>query len=152
MAKRTRGFTLVETMLVVTILGTLTLIGYPRMRDGMIRANVRGARTTLINLLSKARTAATQTNRITLLKIQGNNAFVLARPRLVAAAGSNADTLGPVQPLGDIYGVTVTAAIDSVRFDPRGLGTGFGTGTDFLVSRNGKTETIRVDGLGRVTK
>jgi prepilin-type N-terminal cleavage/methylation domain-containing protein len=153
MAKPTRGFTLVETMLVVTILGTLTLIGYPRMRDGMVRANVRGARTTLINLLSKARTAATQTNRITLLKIQGNNAFVLARPRLMpGAAGSNADTLGPVQPLGDIYGVTVTATIDSVRFDPRGLGTGFGTGTDFLVSRNGKTETIRVDGLGRVTK
>jgi prepilin-type N-terminal cleavage/methylation domain-containing protein len=152
MATPTNGFTIIETMMVVTILGAVTLIGYPRMRDGMTRTNVRGARTTLINLLSKARTAATQTNRITLLKIEGNNAFVLARPRLVAAAGSNADTLGAVEPLGDIYGVTVTAAIDSVRFDPRGLGTGFGTGTDFLVSKNGKTETIRVDGLGRVTK
>lgn len=152
MATRTNGFTLVETMLVVTILGVVALIGFPRMRDGMIRTNVRGARTTLINLLSKARTAATQTNRITVFKIQGNNAFVLARPRLVPDGVSNADTLGAVERLGDIYGVTVTAAIDSVRFDPRGLGTGFGTGTDFLVSRNGKTETIRVDGLGRVTK
>jgi prepilin-type N-terminal cleavage/methylation domain-containing protein len=152
MATRTNGFTIIETMMVVTILGAVTLIGYPRMRDGMTRTNVRGARTTLINLLSKARTAATQTNRITLLKIEGNNAFVLARPRLVADGVSNADTLGPVEPLGDIYGVTVTAAIDSVRFDPRGLGTGFGGGTDFLVSKNGKTETIRVDGLGRVTK
>src|SRR5687767_10142127 len=108
MATRTNGFTIIETMMVVTILGAVTLIGYPRMRDGMTRTNVRGARTTLINLLSKARTAATQTNRITLLKIEGNNAFVLARPRLVAAAGSNADTLGAVEPLGDIYGVTVT--------------------------------------------
>ena len=152
MAKQTNGFTLIELMIVVTILGTLALIGLPRMRDGMTRSNVRGARTTLINLLSKARTAATQTNRITLLKIQGNNAFVLARPRLVAAAGSDADTLGAVQPLGALYGVTVTAAIDSVRFDPRGLGTGFGTGTTFLVSLNGKTETITVDGLGRVRK
>jgi prepilin-type N-terminal cleavage/methylation domain-containing protein len=153
MATRTNGFTLIETMLVVTILGAMMLIGFPRMRDGMTRSNVRGARTTLINLLSKARTAAIQTNRVTLLKVEGNNAFVLARPRLgVAAAGSDADTLGAVEPLGDIYGVTVTAAIDSVRFDPRGLGTGFGGGTDFLVSKNGKTETIRVDGLGRVTK
>jgi prepilin-type N-terminal cleavage/methylation domain-containing protein len=152
MARQTNGFTLIETMMVVTILGAMMLIGFPRMRDGMTRTNVRGARTTLINLLSKARTAATQTNRTTLLKIEGNNAFVLARPRLVAAGISNADTLGAVERLGDIYGVTVTAAIDSVRFDPRGLGTGFGTGTDFLVSLNGKTETIRVDGLGRVTK
>jgi prepilin-type N-terminal cleavage/methylation domain-containing protein len=152
MATRTNGFTLIELMIVVTILGTLMLIGYPRMRDGRTRSNVRGARTTLVNLLSKALTAATQNNRVTLLKIQGNNAFVLARPRLVAAAGSDADTLGAVQPLGAIYGVTVTAAIDSVRFDPRGLGTGFGTGTTFLVSLNGKTETITVDGLGRVRK
>jgi prepilin-type N-terminal cleavage/methylation domain-containing protein len=152
MANRTNGFTLIETMLVVTILGAMMLIGFPRMRDGMTRSNVRGARTTLINLLAKARTAATQTNRVTLLKIQGNNAFVLARPRLVADGISNADTLGAVEQLGAIYGVTVTALIDSVRFDPRGLGTGFGGGTDFLVSKNGKTETIRVDGLGRVTK
>jgi prepilin-type N-terminal cleavage/methylation domain-containing protein len=152
MANRTNGFTLIETMLVVTILGAMMLIGFPRMRDGMTRSNVRGARTTLINLLAKARTAATQTNRVTLLKIQGNNAFVLARPRLVADGISDADTLGAVEPLGAIYGVTVTALIDSVRFDPRGLGTGFGGGSDFLVSKNGKTETIRVDGLGRVTK
>jgi prepilin-type N-terminal cleavage/methylation domain-containing protein len=153
MARRTNGFTLIETMLVVTILGTVALIGFPRMRDGMIRSNVRGARTTLINLLSKARTAATQTNRVTLFKVQGNNAFVLARPRLVAAGISTVDTLGAVERLGEIYGVTVTAAIDSVRFDPRGMGTGFGVaGTTFSVSRNGKTETITVDGLGRVTK
>jgi Tfp pilus assembly protein FimT len=138
-------------MLVVTILGIVVLIGYPRMSAGMTSTNVRGARTTLINLVAKARTAATQNNRIALLKIEGNNAFVLMRPRLLPGAG-NADTLGAVERLGDSYGVTVTAAIDSVRFDPRGLGTGFGTGTTFLVSRNGRTETIMIDGLGRVTK
>jgi hypothetical protein len=121
------------------------------MSAGMTQASVRGARTTLINLIAKARTAATQTNRITLLKIEGNNAFVLLRPRLLPGAG-NADTLGAVVRLEDSYGVSVTATIDSIRFDPRGLGTGFGTGTTFLVSRNGITETIVVDGLGRVTK
>jgi prepilin-type N-terminal cleavage/methylation domain-containing protein len=151
MGARTKGFTLIETLMVVTILGAVVLIGYPRMSAGMVKTNVRGARTTLINLLAKARTAATQTNRITLLKIQGNNAFVLMRPRLLPGAG-NADTLGGVEQLGTIYGITVTATIDSVRFDPRGLGTGFGTGTTFLVSRSGHTETITVDGLGRVTK
>jgi prepilin-type N-terminal cleavage/methylation domain-containing protein len=151
MATARMGFTLIESLLVVLILGILVLLGYPRMSAGMTSASVRGARTTLVNLLAKARTAATQANRITLFKVEGNNAFVLMRPRLLPGAG-NADTLGAVERLGDSYGVTVTATIDSVRFDPRGLATGFGTGTTFLVSRNGKTETITIDGLGRVTK
>lgn len=149
--RRTNGFTLIEMMMVVTILGAVVLIGYPRMSAGMTKASVRGARTTLINLLAKARTAATQTNRITLLKIQGNDAFLLQRPRLLPGLG-DADTLGTISHLGDSYGVTITATVDSIRFDPRGLGTGFGTGTSFLISRRGVTETITVDGLGRITK
>jgi hypothetical protein len=102
-------------------------------------------------MLARARIAATETSRITLLKIDGNNAVILMRPRLLPGAG-NADTLGAVAPLGDTYGVSVTATIDSVRFDPRGMATGFGTGTTFLLARSGFTETVRVDGLGRVTK
>jgi prepilin-type N-terminal cleavage/methylation domain-containing protein len=146
-----KGFTLIETLLAIVILGIVVLLGFPRMSAGMTSASVRGARTTLINLFAKARTAATQANRITLVKIEGDNAFVLMRPRLLPGAG-DADTLGAVERLGDSYGVTVTATIDSVRFDPRGLGTGFGTGTTFVISRNGTTETITIDGLGRVTK
>lgn len=145
------GFTLIETLLALVILGTVVILGFPRMSAGVTSTNVRGARTTLINLLVKARTAATQANRITLLKIEGNNAFVLARPRLLPGVGV-ADTLGSVERLGASYGVTVTATIDSVRFDPRGLGTGFGTNTTFVISRNATADTIRIDGLGRVTK
>jgi prepilin-type N-terminal cleavage/methylation domain-containing protein len=151
MSRVNKGFTILEMLVVVIILGVLFLIGFPRMSAGMTKANVRGARTTLINLIAKARTAATQTNRVALFKVQGNNAFVLLRPRLLPGGG-NADTLGTVYQLGSSYGVTVTAAIDSIRFDPRGLGTGFGTGTSFLVSRNGIIDSITVDGLGRVTK
>jgi prepilin-type N-terminal cleavage/methylation domain-containing protein len=146
-----RGFTVIEMLLVIMIIGIATLIGLPRMSAGATSASVRGARTTLINLLARARIAATETNRISVLKIDGNNVAILLRPRRLPGAG-NADTLGQVVQLGESYGVTITAAIDSVRFDPRGMGSGFGNGTTFAVSKNGKTETITVDGLGRVTK
>jgi prepilin-type N-terminal cleavage/methylation domain-containing protein len=150
-AGSSRGFTVMEMLLVITILGITMTIGLPRMSAGVTSANVRGARTTLINLLARARIAATQSNRVAVLKIEGNNAVILLRPRLAVGAGT-ADTLGAVAQLGEAYGVTVTGAIDSVRFDPRGLASGFGTGTSFQVSRYGTTETIRIDGLGRVTK
>ncbi len=151
MLSHRKGFTLTETLLAFVILGTVVLLGFPRMSAGVTSTNVRGARTTVINLLVKARTAAMQANRITLLTIEGNNAFVLARPRLLPGAG-DADTLGSVERLGESYGVTVTANIDSVRFDPRGLGSGFGASTTIVIGRNAAADTIRVDGLGRVTR
>jgi prepilin-type N-terminal cleavage/methylation domain-containing protein len=146
-----RGFTVIEMVLVIMIIGIATVIGLPRMNAAATGASVRGARTTLINLISRTRIAATQTNRIAVFKIDANNAVILLRPRRLPGAG-NADTLGPVAQLGESYGVTVTASIDSVRFDPRGMASGFGTGTTFAVSKNGKTEIITIDGLGRVTK
>jgi prepilin-type N-terminal cleavage/methylation domain-containing protein len=146
-----RGFTVIEMLLVIMILGIATAIGLPRMSAGVTSASVRGARTTLINLLSRTRIAATETNRIAVLKIEANNAVILLRPRRLPGAG-DADTLGPVAQLGENYGVTVTGSIDSVRFDPRGMASGFGTGTTFMVSKNGTTETIRIDALGRVSK
>jgi prepilin-type N-terminal cleavage/methylation domain-containing protein len=146
-----RGFTVIEMLLVVIILGIITIIGLPRMREGATKASVRGARTTLINLLARTRIAATENNRISVLKIAGNDAVILLRPRRLPGAG-NADTLGDVMRLGDAYGVTVTGAMDSVRFDPRGLATGFGTGTTFLLAKNGIGDSVRIDGLGRVVK
>jgi prepilin-type N-terminal cleavage/methylation domain-containing protein len=151
MGVSSKGFTVLEMLLVIMIIGIVSLIGLPRMRAGMTSTNVRGARTTLINMLSRTRIAATQNSRVAVLKVQANNAVILMRPRLLPGAG-DADTLGAVAPLGDSYGVTVTAAIDSVRFDPRGMASGFGTGTTFVLVRDGVTERVTVDGLGRVTK
>jgi hypothetical protein len=128
-----------------------TIIGLPRMSEGASKASVRGARTSLINMLSRTRIAATETSRATMLKVQANNAVILLLPRRLPGNGT-ADTLGNVLRLGDAYGVSINGNVDSVRFDPRGLGTGFGTGTTFLITKNGVRDSVRVDGLGRVIK
>jgi prepilin-type N-terminal cleavage/methylation domain-containing protein len=151
MRRRERGFSLIEMLVVIVVLGIATLIGVPRIGAGMTKANVRGARTTLINLLSRTRIAATETNRITVLKVVGNNAVILLRPRRLPGVG-DADTLGNVMRLGDAYGVTIAAPIDSVRFDPRGLAAGFGTGTTFRLMRDDVSDSVRIDGLGRIIK
>lgn len=149
---RRKGFTLIETLLVIVIISILVLISYPKISSAMVKTNVRGARTTLANMFSKARTAATQTNRKTRLVFSGNRVWIVASPRL-AGAGT-ADTIGPVENLNTIYGVTVTSspAVDSVKFDPRGLAAGFGATSTLKVAKSGHTDSIVVDGLGRVVK
>jgi prepilin-type N-terminal cleavage/methylation domain-containing protein len=153
-AARRRGFSLVEMLIVVVMIGIMLSIGFPKLRTGMINNNVRAARTALINMIAAARNAGSQTNRSTWVKIQGNRAVVLARPRLDFANTSsiNADTIGPVQNLGQLYGVTVTASpADSLRFNSTLTSLGL-VGTTFTISRSGRVETVAVDGLGRVIK
>jgi prepilin-type N-terminal cleavage/methylation domain-containing protein len=151
-AARRRGFSLVEMLIVVVIIGVMLSIGFPKLRTGMTNNNVRGARTALINMIAGARNASSQTNRSTWVKIEGNRAVVLARPRLDGTGGSTAaDTIGPVQNLGQLYGVTVTATVDSFRFNPT-LTSLDVVGTTFTISRSGHVETVAVDGLGRVIK
>jgi prepilin-type N-terminal cleavage/methylation domain-containing protein len=150
---RRNGFTLVETAVALVVVSLLVLITFPKVRTAMAANDVRASRTMVVNLLAKARTAATTTNRKTWLMFGGNRAWILVRPRLAAGAG-NADTLGIVENLGTRYGTTLTlASIDSIGFDPRGFASGWtGTTGTITVAKGGHSNVITIDGKGRVVK
>jgi prepilin-type N-terminal cleavage/methylation domain-containing protein len=152
-AARRRGFSLVEMLIVVVMIGIMLTIGFPKLRAGMVNNNVRAARTALINVIAGARSAASQTNRLTWMKVEGNRAVVLARPRLdlVNTGSTNADTIGPVHNLGQVYGVTITPTPDSVRFNSTLTSLGL-AGKTFTITRSGRVETVAVDGQGRILK
>jgi prepilin-type N-terminal cleavage/methylation domain-containing protein len=150
-AARRRGFSLVEMLIVVVIIGIMLIIGFPKMRAGMTNNNVRAARTALINMIAGARNAGSQTNRSTWVKVDGSRALVLASPRL-GVGGGTMDTIGPIQNLGQLYGVTITPATpDSFRFNPT-LTSLDVVGKTFIISRSGFADTVSIDGLGRVSK
>jgi Tfp pilus assembly protein FimT len=137
---------------VVVLLGLMTVIAFPRLSEALVRSDLRGARTTMINLVATARAASVQSNRVTWIKRVGDSAYVAATPRTVPLVGSSADTVGHIRDLGATYGVTMSGA-DSIQFDPRGFGSWTGGGSvDIVLSRSSHSETITIDGLGRVTK
>jgi prepilin-type N-terminal cleavage/methylation domain-containing protein len=151
------GFTLIETLIVVVLLGLIVLIGFPKISSAMVQNDLRGARTTMVNMMAAARAASVQSNRLTWIKFEGNTAHVLARPRVLAAGGVGfdpPDTVGAVKDFAQIYGVAVAfePGKDSIQFDPRGFGTGFGAEASIVLSRSGRSSTITIDALGRVRK
>jgi prepilin-type N-terminal cleavage/methylation domain-containing protein len=151
--RRTNGFTLVEMLIVVSLIGAVALIGWPKVSSGMAKTNLRSSRTTLANMFARARAFAMQTNRRTAVRLNGNNVVITALPRLTVGGVGTVDTIGAVEKLYDLYGVSLTLAsgIDSVAYDPRGFGA-LGAVKTFVVTRNSTRDSVMIDGLGRIIK
>lgn len=148
---RAAGFTVIELLIVVALIGLLTLMAFPRLEQFMIRSDVRNARTLAIGLYARARSSALETGRVTTLSFVGNTALITATPRLIAAAGSTEDTLAGPEDLQSLYGVTVTGNPDLIlTVDPRGLASSNATSISF--SRAGIVDSMAVSGFGRVVK
>jgi prepilin-type N-terminal cleavage/methylation domain-containing protein len=146
---RTCGFTLLELMIGLAIIGLLTLSALPaitRIRD---RAQVKSARTAFFNHLAAARQAAQHGGRLVVLKVSGGRVWSEAEPRLVAAFSSTRDTVGPMADLAGEYRLSVSSSLDSIVFDPKGFGTGTGR---VLLTRGASQDSIVVTGLGSVAR
>ena len=148
-ASHRRGFTLVELSIGLGVIGLLTLLALPRIQQIVDRAEVKSARTATFNHLMAARLAAQHGGRLVVFRISSGMVWSEAQPRRVPAGLSVRDTLGPVIHLAAAYGLNVFSTVDSIVFDPRGLGTGTGK---VRLTRGVATDSVVVSGLGSVVR
>ena len=148
-----RGFTLIETLVVLGAAAVLFLIGFPQVRTALTKANVRSARSSVITLYNQARSRAISEGRSVTLHFSGTTAWTTASPRKTGTNACGCDTVGTVQYLGSAYGVTITASPDTFRIDPRGLGVQpSATGTVIKLAKLGFQDSVLIYGYGRVSK
>lgn len=148
-----RGFTLVETLVVLGAVAVLFAIGFPRVRTAMTKANVRSARSSVITLYNQARNRAVRESRSMTLNFSTTNAWITGSPRRTGTATCGCDTVGTVQYLSSAYGVTISASPDTFHIDPRGLGVQpSATPTVITLARSGFQDSVLIYGYGRVSK
>jgi prepilin-type N-terminal cleavage/methylation domain-containing protein len=148
-----RGFTIIEFLVVMAVIVAVTLIGWPRISSSVVKADVRAARGSVIQLYQQAKTNAISTNRRTTLKLSGTSAWVQAYPRRTSGSASClCDTVGPVRNLTTLYGVAVTASPDSFALDARGLAVTPGSQLAISLTKAGYHDSVTIDGYGRITK
>lgn len=152
MATRTlprRGFSLIEVLLVVALLGAIMYRVAPTIRDLKERSSLRAARMELVAAFSAAQEAALQKGKVATLTISANTISVTA---LSGLTGNTVRILGPVRFAS--FGATLTplaAAPSAVSFDARGLITPSTTATSsYVLTTSSRADTVCISGGGLV--
>ena len=141
--RSTAGFSLVEAIVVVAILGVLVLLVAPRLDPIIAGRNVSSARAGFTNLYSRARIAAVQSRRTATITVSGD----MASATVAMPGGPQA--VGTVIQFDSLFGVQATASPTSVTIQPTGLVT---TGLPFelVLVRSSVVDTVRITGFGKI--
>ena len=147
---RPSGFTLAESLLVMTVLGVVSAFGVPRIRHTMYSISVRSARATVTTHAAKSRAAAVQRGCRSVLHVTpGSNGHVWVTA--CALRGAGRDTLGGVDPVAARFGVALVPSRDSIQYDPRGLSLERAVAT-VGISRGGVADSLMINELGKVVR
>jgi prepilin-type N-terminal cleavage/methylation domain-containing protein len=140
--KDRRGFTLVEMLIVVVLLGTLTLMAVPRIERALAYRDVDGARSSLSALYQRAKLAAVQHRRPATLTMTASDAWA------TVTTPSGTTSLGRVA-LRSEFGVAATFSSGSLVIQPTGLVL---AGTPFVVrlAKSGLLDSVMITGYGRL--
>jgi prepilin-type N-terminal cleavage/methylation domain-containing protein len=117
-----RGFTAIELLVVLVIIGIITVFGFPRVRTALLKSNVRSAKAAMGTLVVKARAAAVARGcNATMTLTSGSTGTVSIS--VCADTGTGTQILGGVDSLAARFSVVMTPSPTTLTFDPRGLAT-----------------------------
>ena len=150
-----RGFTLIELIVVVMVIGVVIGISAPRVRDGMEKINVREAKVSVANYVARARGSAVARGCQSTLNITtGTTGKIWVTSCKTGDAGRTVaiDTVGTVDQVATKYGVNLSSTANTITFDRRGIATNFAFQT---IKVTGNTyasvkDSIRVNPVGKV--
>lgn len=143
-----RGFSLIEMMFVFVLAGVILAIGFPRLKNGLEKQNIRSSKALLTTLVATARGTAIQRGCNATLNMTGDSVWVTAcgvNPPAVSVA------VGTKKLVGSEFSVTLVPSTASIVYDPRGLRTTFQTSSIRIVGAH-YTDSVIINQVGKVTR
>jgi prepilin-type N-terminal cleavage/methylation domain-containing protein len=143
-----KGFSMIEMVVVVMLIGLIASIGFPRLRDALEKQNVRSAKALIATLAATARGSAIQRGCSATLNMTVDSIWVTACGVNPPAASVQ---VGTKKLVGDEFNVTLSPSAGSVVYDPRGISTVFQATTVRIIGPNYQDSVI-INEVGRVSK
>jgi Tfp pilus assembly protein FimT len=137
---------MIELVIVFVVLGVLLTMTVRAVRGSWVAASRRSASRDVTAYLYRTRGIAIQQSRAAWLVRSGNVLKIM-----VDSSGTPVQ-LGSQIDLSQRYGAVLGASPkDTVAFDPRGFAVGVTTAPKIIVALGGRTDTVCVTGLGKIT-
>lgn len=147
------GFSLIEQMVVVTIIGLLTVIAAPSFSDALHKRATSVASDQFVMAHGLARSTALRYGRVSQLHIDAPKARFWI---VVDTSGKGQRALATYARDVSSGGLTMTSNRALLCFDPRGLSSTTGScepGDALLIfSSADKVDTVRITALGKVLR
>ena len=143
-----KGFSTIEMIIVIVLIGLIASIGFPRLRDGLEKQNVRSAKALIATLAATARGAAIQRGCSATLNLTVDSVWVTACGVNPPAASVQ---VGTKKLVGDEFSVTLSSTAASVVYDPRGIATVFSPTTVRVIGPNYR-DSVMINEVGKVKK
>ena len=146
------GFTMVELLLVIAMVGAVVAIAMPKMRTFRDASAVRSARLQLVTAVEAARAAAIQRGRQARVRVRGDSVLVTVDTGSPGAASTGTFTVLSTIPLMKEHAVTVSLASPTdtiIGFDSRGLASPRLDPTRvYVLTRGAMRDSVCVSRLG----
>jgi prepilin-type N-terminal cleavage/methylation domain-containing protein len=140
------GFTLVESVIAIVIIGVLVAVGMPSFRDWLLREDVRSARRQVTTHLARGRATAVYRGCPAVLHIDdsAHRVWITSCP----LQGAGLDTVGNIDRFLDHFGVAFTTDGDSVLFTPQGVALATAS-ISMTFSKAGYSNSLLITPVGR---
>src|SRR6266540_4638935 len=108
-----KGFSTIEMIIVIVLIGVIASIGFPRLRNGLEKQNVRSSKALIATLAATARGAAIQRGCAATLNLSTDSIWVTAcgvtgNPPAASVA------VGTKKLVGEEFNVTLAPSVPSV--------------------------------------
>lgn len=151
MRKLRSGFTLIEVLLVIVLVGIMMTVAIPYLRTSSSKTNVRGAADTIARLYGTARATSIQRGKMAWLVLNHTASTVMVIAKQVGATGI--DTIVKPDNLAKRYSVSFTDSNDSLVFTPRGIGANLTPTTVIITSSmQGIVDTVVIYPTGKIKR
>lgn len=145
-----KGFSAIELVIVVMLIGVIASIGFPRLRSGLEKQRIRNTKALLATMVATARGTAIQRGCVATINFAPDSVWVTACGLTGNPPPVNV-LVGTAKRVKADVNITLSASQATITYDPRGMRTRFQPTTVRVIGPHYQ-DSVVINELGRVKR